>query len=206
MWRRIGGVGAKRTSPITGSASATTGSGSQTGAGISHARSPFLALKTSPARRPVSASTGACWSIGMCLEQWMYASSIETTTQRSGVFLTSGTSGIAVANGSRSKSGANAATASLSTIVAVPLTCRPTAVSKKSTISSPTYGFSEMFPIDAITPLPLYSGHMTVFSSITRMNPGGPARNEESHSPWESAVAMKAIVMRDMNSRISGVR
>ncbi len=35
------------------------------------ARSAFLALKTSPARRLVSASSGAYWSIGMCLEQWM---------------------------------------------------------------------------------------------------------------------------------------
>ena len=43
----------------------------QTGSGSSQARSPFLALKTSPARRPASASSGACCSIGMCLEQWM---------------------------------------------------------------------------------------------------------------------------------------
>ena len=63
-----------------------------------------------------------------------------------------------------------------------------------------------MLPIEAITPLPLYSGHMTVFSSITRMNPGGPARNELSHSPCASDVAMNAIFMRAMNSRISGVR
>ena len=70
----------------------------------------------------------------------------------------------------------------------------------------PTYGFSRMLPIEAITPLPLYSGHMTVFSSITRIKPGGPARKELSHSPWLSLVAMKAMVMRAMNSRICGVR
>ena len=63
-----------------------------------------------------------------------------------------------------------------------------------------------MLPIDAMTPLPLYSGQITVFSSITRMKPGGPARKELSHSPWASDVAMNAIVIRSRNSRISGVR
>ena len=84
--------------------------------------------------------------------------------------------------------------------------CRPTAVSKKSTIRMPTYGFSTMLPIEAITPLPLYSGHMTVFSSSTRRKPGGPARKVLSHSPCASEVAMNIIFILRMNSRISGVR
>ena len=63
-----------------------------------------------------------------------------------------------------------------------------------------------MLPSEAITPLPLYSGHITVFSSSTRTNPGGPARNEVSQSPCASEVAMNAIRIRAMNSRISGVR
>ena len=57
-----------------------------------------------------------------------------------------------------------------------------------------------------MTPLPRYSGHATRWSSSTRRKPGGPARSVESHSPWASAVATKAIVMRAMNSCMEGTR
>jgi hypothetical protein len=38
------------------------------------------------------------------------------------------------------------------------------------------------------------------------MKPAGPARKLQSHSPPESLVAINAISMRAMNSRITGVR
>jgi hypothetical protein len=37
------------------------------------------------------------------------------------------------------------------------------------------------------------------------MKPGGPARKLQSHSPPESLVAMNAISIRAMNSRMTGV-
>jgi len=59
-----------------------------------------------------------------------------------------------------------------------------------------------MLPALAITPVPRYSGQARVRSSSTAANPGGPARNEASHSPSASEVAMNIISMRPMNSRI----
>ena len=61
------GSSANLTSPICGSASGS----SISHVGCSHARSAFLALKTSPARRPLSSPSGSYCSTGMCLEQWM---------------------------------------------------------------------------------------------------------------------------------------
>jgi hypothetical protein len=66
----------------------------------------------------------------------------------------------------------------------------------------PTWGFSAMLPSEAMTPLPRYSGYRTVRSSSTWTKPGGPARNEQSHSPLASAVATQTISWRPMNSTI----
>jgi len=63
----------------------------------------------------------------------------------------------------------------------------------------PTWGFSAMLPSEAMIPLPRYSGYRTVRSSSTSTKPGGPARNEQSHSPWPSAVAIQTISWRPMN-------
>src|SRR5438128_9987296 len=110
-----------------------------------------FALKKSPpfligSSVPHSMSFDNFLSLGTCLEQWMYASSTSITTQSQ------------AGEAPWPSDSWGTGKAALSTILAVPLTCSPIVVSKKSRKSKPRRAFSTRLPMDAITPFPRYSG------------------------------------------------